>query len=104
MLEVVCVESALGESLVGQDVIVIDNNVQGVALFCESVLDLLEDLCMGNGGSAYGDLNGFCCCGSLGSFGCCGSFGGCGGCGGAACGKAEYCCEGQDKSNDLFHF
>jgi len=104
VLEVVCIKSALGESLVGQDVIVIDNDVQGVALFCESVLDLLEDLGMGNSGRAYGDLNGLCCGGSFGSFGC-GGFGGC--CGGgraAACGKAEYCCEGQDKSNDLFHF
>ena len=61
MLEVVCIESALGESLVGQDVIVIDNDVQGVALGCKSVLDLLEDLGMGNCGRAYGDLNGLCC-------------------------------------------
>ena len=56
VLEVVCIESAFGKSLVGQDVIVIDNDVQGVALFCESVLDLLEDLGMRNCGRTDGDL------------------------------------------------
>ena len=44
MLEVVCVERAVSQRLVRQHIVVIDHDLEVIALGSQRVLDLLEDL------------------------------------------------------------
>ena len=55
MLEVVCVERAVGEGLVRQDIVVIGDDLELVAFVGEGLLDLLEDLGVRGGAGADGD-------------------------------------------------
>ena len=55
VLEVVCIQLAVVESLVGQDVVVIDDDLKGVAFLCKGFLYDFEDLCVGGGACADND-------------------------------------------------
>lgn len=55
VLEVVCVERAVGQSLVRQDVVVIGDDLELVAFVGEGLLDLLEDLGVRGGAGTDGD-------------------------------------------------
>ena len=52
VLVVVGVERAVRQGLVGQDIVVVHNDLQIVAFGGQGVLDLLEDLCVRGGGGA----------------------------------------------------
>ena len=52
VLEVVGVERAVRQGLVGQDIVVIGDDLELVALVGKRLLDLLEDLCVRGGGGA----------------------------------------------------
>ena len=67
VLEVVGVKRAVSQRLIRQDVIVIDNDLQIIALSGQRVLDLLEDLGVRRGGGA--DLDDFQLAGSGGIVG-----------------------------------
>ena len=109
MLEVVCIKLTVCKSLVGENVIIVDNDVKGVALVCESILYKVEDLAVRCGGCAYSDnvvaVGGFIgsslgigSCVISGSCGilCCSSSSGVGsGCGGVSCACRAAACEGK---------
>ena len=93
MLEVVGVERAVRQGLVGQDIVVVHNDLQVVALSGQGVPDLLEDLCVRGGGGA--DLQHFqLAVGSLGS----GGIGG-GGIGRGVSGLTLGCAAGEGGNN-----
>ena len=52
MLEVVCVERAVSQRLVRQHIVVIDHDLEVIALGSQRVLDLLENFSVRGGGSA----------------------------------------------------
>ena len=109
VLEVVCIKLTVCKSLVGENVVIVDNDVKGVALVCESVLYKVEDLAVRCGGCAYSDnvvaVGGFIgsslgigSCVISGSCGilCCSSGSGVGsGCGGVSCACRAAACEGK---------
>ena len=95
MLEVVCVERAVGQGLVRQDVIVIGDDLELVAFVGEGLLDLLEDLGVRGGAGADGDdfvigRGGVLVVGGLAAAG-------------TQCDERERQHEGEDEGRDLFH-
>ena len=107
VLEVVCVKLAVCKSGVGQDVIIVNNDLKVVALGSKNVLDGLKDLGVGGGacaddqrGQGSGSFGRVC-----GSLGCGRLRGGGGACAATASGEnaeCEYECEDDGKS--LLHF
>ena len=95
VLEVVCVERAVGQSLVRQDVVVIGDDLELVAFVGEGLLDLLEDLGVRGGAGADGDdfvigRGGVLVVGGLAAAG-------------TQCDERERQHEGEDERRDLFH-
>ena len=95
MLEVVCVERAVGQGLVRQDVVVIGDDLELVAFVGEGLLDLLEDLGVRGGAGADGDdfvigRGGVLVVGGLAAAG-------------TQCDERERQHEGEDEGRDLFH-
>ena len=84
VLEVVGVQGTLGQGLVGQHIVVIDNDLQLVAVLLQGFLHLLQDLSVRSGAGA--DFDDFV-------FGLL-----------AAGGEAENGSDGENDSNNLFHF
>ena len=99
VLEVVGVELAVGKRLVRKDVIVIDDDLQLVALGGQRVLDLLEDLGVRGGAGADGDD---LVVGSGGGGIAVGAFGGLS-LGAAARDAGAQQRKRENKSNQLFH-
>ena len=60
VLEVVGVQLSVSQSTVGHDIIVIGDDLQGVALVCQGLLHLLQDLSVGCGAGT--DTDGLVVC------------------------------------------
>ena len=90
VLEVVCVERAVGQSLVRQDVVIIGDDLEFVAFVGEGLLDLLEDLGVRGGAGADGDDFVIGRGGGLAAAG-------------TQCDERERQHEGEDERRDLFH-
>ena len=91
VLEVVGIQSAVFQSGVGKNIVIVDHDFQFVAGFLQSRLGSFQDLSVGSGAGAHNDGLGFS------------GFGGFGGLGGAAGGQSQNENECEDEGNDLFH-
>ena len=107
VLEVVGVQRTVGQGAVGQHIVVIDHDLQVVALFGQSVLHLLQDLGVRGGAGAHGDGLQVAGLGDGGAGGVragAGHGGGAAALAGAAGKRAQGQHEGQGKSKFLLHF